>query len=95
MIMDFDPADSWRHVKIPVLLFFGEFDVAVPPIESWPPIERSLAAAGNRQVTHYVLPNANHVFFEVRTGQDEYDGAEPLRAGVLRPNAEWLRPYAR
>jgi alpha-beta hydrolase superfamily lysophospholipase len=96
MLMDYDPAESWRRVKIPVLLFFGELDVNVPPVESWPPIERGLAAAGNRQVTHYVLPGANHVLFAAKTGgRDEYPALNRFVPGYFDRMADWLRPFTR
>jgi len=91
MLMDFDPAGSWARVKIPVLLFFGELDANVPPKESWPPIERALARAGNTEVTHYLLPKANHLFFEAQTGaREEYPGLSRFVSGYFDRMAEWL-----
>jgi pimeloyl-ACP methyl ester carboxylesterase len=91
MLMDFDPAPFWRRVTCPVLLFFGELDVNVPPAESWPPIERALRVAGNREVEHVVLPKANHVFLEARTGaRDEYPGLTRFVPGYFDRMAEWL-----
>jgi pimeloyl-ACP methyl ester carboxylesterase len=94
MIMDFDPVPFWQRVKIPVLLFFGGLDAIVPPVESWPPIERGLAAAHNGQVTHYVLPLGNHVLLEAKTGTgEEYASRTRFVAGYFDRMAEWLRPF--
>ena len=91
MLMDFDPAPFWRRVTCPVLLFFGELDVNVPPAESWPPIERALRVAGNREVEHVVLPKANHVFLEARTGaREEYPGLTRFVPGYFARMASWL-----
>jgi uncharacterized protein len=96
MLMDFDPAPSWRRVTAPVLLFFGELDANVPPHESWPPIERALVQAGNARVTHILLPKANHLFLEARTGgRDEYPGLNRFVPGYFARMAEWLEEMAR
>jgi pimeloyl-ACP methyl ester carboxylesterase len=95
MLMDFDPVPSWRQVTIPVLLFFGGLDAIVPPTESWPPIERGLAAAHNTRVTHYVLPLGNHVLLEAKTGRgDEYTSRTRFVPGYFDRMADWLRPFA-
>lgn len=94
MLMPHDPSPDWRRVKAPVLLFFGAVDVNVPPAESWPPIERALAAAGNRRVRQVLLPRANHVFLEARTGgSDEYPGLERFVPGYFDRMAAWLATW--
>jgi alpha-beta hydrolase superfamily lysophospholipase len=95
MLMDFDPAESWARVKIPVLLFFGELDANVPPTESWPPIERALRRAGNSRVTHYVLPMANHLLLAARTGaRDEYPRLSRFVPGYFDRMAKWLTSWS-
>lgn len=91
MLMPFDPTPYWRRVSCPVLLFFGELDANVPPTESWPPIERALVAGGNRNVTHVLLPKANHLFLEARTGgREEYPGLSRFVPGYFDRMAAWL-----
>ena len=95
-LMDFDPVPSWKRVRCPVLLFFGELDANVPPDESWPPIERALREGGNRKVTQLVLPKANHLFLEARTGsRDEYPGLSRFVPGYFDRMAQWLRAEGR
>jgi pimeloyl-ACP methyl ester carboxylesterase len=96
MLMDFDPVPSWRRVKVPVLLFFGELDANVPPNESWPPIERALVDARNARVTQVLLAKANHLFLEARTGgRDEYPGLNRFVPGYFARMAQWLKEVTR
>jgi len=92
MLMDFDPVPHWKRVVCPVLFFFGELDANVPPAASWPPIQRALRESGNRRATLVVLPNANHLFLEARTGtRDEYAGLSRFVPGYFDGMASWLR----
>lgn len=96
MLMDYDTRETWERVTCPVLLFFGELDANVPPAESWPPIERALRRAGNSHVTQYVLPAANHVFLEAKTGaRDEYPALRRFVPGYFDRMAQWLAGIAR
>lgn len=96
MLMDFDPVPFWKRVRCPVLLFYGELDANVPPRESWPPIERALHAAGNRDVRHILLPRANHMFLEARTGiRDEYPALSRFIRGYFDQMALWLQSHPR
>jgi len=96
MLIDYDPAGTWERVTCPVLLFFGELDANVPPTESWPPIERGLRRAGNTRVTKYVLPQANHVLLEAKTGaRDEYPRLSRFAPGYFDRMAEWLAANGR
>jgi uncharacterized protein len=96
MLMDYDPVPSWRRVTCPVLLFFGELDANVPPAESRPPIERALSSSGNTGVTSVILPNANHLFLEARTGgRDEYASLSRFVHGYFSRMAEWLATHGR
>ncbi len=96
MLMDFDPSPSWRRVSCPVLFFYGELDANVPPRESWPPIARALQKGGNRKVTRFLLPSANHMFLEARTGaRDEYPGLSRFVPGYFDRMARWLHDEGR
>jgi pimeloyl-ACP methyl ester carboxylesterase len=96
MLMDFDPTPSWKRVRCPVLFFFGELDANVPPRESWPPIERALREGGNHNVTRFLLPHANHLFLEARTGaRDEYPRLSRFVPGYFDRMASWLQAEGR
>ncbi len=64
----FDPATVLGKVRCPVLAFFGGLDFQVPADVNQPVLERTLAKAGNRDVTIKVLPKANHLYQEATTG---------------------------
>jgi uncharacterized protein len=56
----FDPAPVLRQTRVPVLSIFGENDLLVPPKENADKMERYLKAAGNRDFTVRIIPNAGH-----------------------------------
>ncbi len=56
----YDPAPVLQKMTIPVLSLFGEKDVLVPPLENREKMEKYLKAAGNKDVTIRVIPNAGH-----------------------------------
>ncbi len=66
--LTFDPATVLTKVRCPVLAFFGELDFQVPVEQSKPVLEQLLAQAGNKDVTIKVLPKANHLYQEAKTG---------------------------
>jgi len=66
--LTFDPATVLTKVRCPVLAFYGELDFQVPAELNQPVLEQALAKAGNRDVTVKVLPKANHLYEEGKTG---------------------------
>jgi hypothetical protein len=61
-IASYRPADSWRQVKAPVLVLFGDKDERVPPKSDADAIVQALRAGGNRNVVVKTFPNADHTF---------------------------------
>jgi pimeloyl-ACP methyl ester carboxylesterase len=59
--VDFDPVPVLEKVKSPVLAFFGEKDVLVPPEGNVSIMEAALKKAGNNDVTIKVLPAVGHM----------------------------------
>ena len=59
--VDFDPVPVLEKVKSPVLAFFGEKDVLVPPEGNVSIMEAALKKAGNTDVTIKVLPAVGHM----------------------------------
>ena len=59
--VDFDPVPVLEKVKVPVLAFFGEKDVLVPPEGNVSIMEAALKKAGNKDVTIKVLPAVGHM----------------------------------
>jgi pimeloyl-ACP methyl ester carboxylesterase len=64
----FDPATVLTKVRCPVLAFYGELDFQVSVDVNQPALEQALAKAGNRDVTVKLLPKANHLYEEGKTG---------------------------
>lgn len=57
---NFVALDSWRQIRVPVLLVYGERDQLLPVGESIRKIETALETAGNGAYTSILLPRAAH-----------------------------------
>jgi pimeloyl-ACP methyl ester carboxylesterase len=69
-IYDYNSADYWAQVNVPVLVIYGERDLYVPVTQSILNIDRALSKAKNRDYTILVLPRASHAFIiEPEAGQ--------------------------
>lgn len=69
-IADYNAADYWQQVKVPVLVIYGERDMYVPIAQSISSIDRALNKAGNDDYTIIMLPRASHAFnIESEPGQ--------------------------
>ena len=90
-IMDFDPAPYWSKVRCPVLAFFGELDHNVPPDPNRRAMESALRRRKNGDSTIIVLPKANHLFLQAKTGtRDEYASLDSFVDGYFNVMAAWL-----
>jgi pimeloyl-ACP methyl ester carboxylesterase len=91
-IMDHDPVPDLARLSCPVLAFFGELDHNVPPVPNKAILERALATGGNRDVTVVVLPKANHLFLQARTGtRAEYRHLTTFVPEYFESMTSWLR----
>src|SRR5712691_3940689 len=69
-IYDYNAADYWTQVSVPVLVIYGERDLYVPIAQSILNIDRALGKAKNGDYTILVLPRASHAFnVEPQAGQ--------------------------
>ncbi len=69
-IADYNAAEHWSKVNVPVLLIYGERDAYVPVAQSISNIDRALNRAGNKDYTIVLLPRASHAFnIEPEAGQ--------------------------
>jgi pimeloyl-ACP methyl ester carboxylesterase len=66
--LDYDPAPTLQKVKCPVLAVFGERDLQVPVALNRDPMEQALKSGGNTACTIEVMPRANHLYQEAKTG---------------------------
>ncbi|WP_300014580.1 alpha/beta fold hydrolase [Pseudonocardia sp.] len=86
-----DPAPSLSALRVPVLAFFGERDLQVPPGQSEAPMRALLA--GNPDATVVTLPGLNHLMQPTETGDvTEYGTIETtLAPEALDLVTGWLR----
>lgn len=92
-IAAYDPIGYWMHVKVPVLLVYGERDQRVPPKASAERIAAALRGAGNRKVTLRIFPLADHTFRISNSGKGfSWPRNPPGYPGVL---TEWVLSQVR
>ena len=70
--LKYDPVNSLKRIKCPVLALNGGKDVQVAP-ENLAAIEKAIRHGGNDNVTVKEFPNMNHLFQTCKTGaMNEY-----------------------
>jgi dienelactone hydrolase len=73
----FDPVPALEQVPCPVLAVFGALDMQVPVSLNREPMERALSKGRTKDWKIEVIPKANHLFLEAKTGSPmEYAGLE-------------------
>jgi len=69
-IYDYNSANYWAQVTVPVLVIYGERDLYVPLAQTFFNVDRALSKAKNHDYTILVLPRASHSFIiEPEAGQ--------------------------
>ena len=95
---DYDPTQTARRVRMPVLILQGETDRQVPSSEA-EKLAAAFRAGGNRDVTVRLFPATNHLFLEDASGafidaqgRLRYTQLPSLhvRRDVLGAIADWL-----
>jgi pimeloyl-ACP methyl ester carboxylesterase len=88
-----DPREYLKKVSCPVLAVNGEKDLQVPPKENLANIEKTLKAAGNKDVTVIEFPGMNHLFQTCKTGSpSEYGTIEETFSPIaLEAVTSWIR----
>jgi pimeloyl-ACP methyl ester carboxylesterase len=88
----YDPTPALRQLNVPVLAFFGNLDIQVPPVQSVGPLRAALRLAGNDDVTIEVFDGLNHLLQPAMTGAiEEYAQIETTIAPeVLDLVTTWL-----
>jgi len=64
----FNPMDIIEHTTIPLLVFFGELDKNIDPVQGAQAYEIALQKAGNQNHMIVVIPNVGHVLTPATTG---------------------------
>jgi pimeloyl-ACP methyl ester carboxylesterase len=89
-ILAYDPTNSLRRVRVPVLALAGSKDLVVPPDINLPALRKALAQ--DRDVTIVELPDLNHFFQTARTGapQEFSTIEETLSPQVTATMIPWI-----
>lgn len=93
--MDYDPRESLRRVRCPVLALNGDKDLQVLEDQNLPEVERALREGGNTDVTAIRLPGLNHLFQPAATGSmAEYATIETtVDPSALDAMTAWIRRH--
>jgi uncharacterized protein len=91
----YDPRPTLERVRCPVLALNGSKDSQVSPELNLPAIEAALHKGGNKDVTAEIVPGANHLFQDAKTGAvSEYSEIEEtMSPTVLETIAAWVAKH--
>ena len=86
----FDPMDVIKHTSIPMLVYFGELDKNIDPIQGAQAYESALQEAGNQNCVIMIIENVGHILTPANTGcLDEPVSAE-YTPEYLSTLEDWL-----
>jgi len=95
---EYNPADTMRKVKTPVLILTGSRDQQAVP-EQNPKIAAAFKEGGNKDVTARVLPDLNHLFVHDTDGFPQNYTKLPapvmIQADVVDMITDWLVKHLR
>jgi hypothetical protein len=57
-----------EHTTMPMLVFFGELDKNIDPVQGAQAYETALQTAGNQDYQIEVIPSVDHVLMPAKTG---------------------------
>ncbi|KPJ88330.1 MAG: hypothetical protein AMJ53_17010 [Gammaproteobacteria bacterium SG8_11] len=63
-----DPIEVIEHTTIPMLVFYGELDKNIDPVQGAEAYEAALQKAGNQDYLIVVIPNVAHTLMPAKTG---------------------------
>lgn len=93
----YNPVNTLKKVKIPVLALNGEKDLQITPKENLNAIKKAFRKARNRNITIMELPDLNHLFQESDTGApQEYKKIEQTYSPTaLKEILHWIKIQVR
>jgi dienelactone hydrolase len=96
LIHDYDPVPVLEKVKCPVLAVWGGLDTFVPVEKSVAVWRKSLAQAGNEDVTLKVYPNGDHSLMTAKTGGlKEVPRLNGFVPGYFEMQKDWILRHVR
>jgi pimeloyl-ACP methyl ester carboxylesterase len=95
--LTFDPRQTLRKVRCPVLAINGEKDLQVPCRQNLSEIAKALHEGGNQSIRTVEIPGVNHLFQPCKTGTpSEYASIETTFAPeALKVIGEWISEQTR
>jgi uncharacterized protein len=93
----YDPAESLRKLKVPVLALNGSRDLQVPPGQNLPAIKAALTAGGDKDFETIELPGLNHLFQTCQKCTPAEYGTleETFSPKALEIMGDWLARHTR
>jgi dienelactone hydrolase len=91
-------SELWRRVKIPVLALYGGKDLNVPAARNVTALTQELTAAGNKDFTIRVFPDANHDGFETTDSMlngEQMRYLKRLVPGLVNTQITWVLAHVR
>jgi pimeloyl-ACP methyl ester carboxylesterase len=86
-----DPMEVIEHTTIPVLVFFGELDKNIDPVQGAEAYEAALQAAGNQDYRIVVIPGVAHTLTSAKTGCLDETWGTSYAPKYLQTLEAWLQ----
>jgi hypothetical protein len=87
----FDPMEIIEHTTIPMLVFLGELDKNIDPVQGAEAYEAALQKAGNQDCQVVFIPGVAHTLVPAETGCLNEDWGSKLAPEYLETMEAWLQ----
>jgi pimeloyl-ACP methyl ester carboxylesterase len=86
-----DPMDVIEHTTIPTLVFYGELDKNIDPVQGAEAYEEALKMAGNSEFQIVVIPGVGHILTPANTGCLNESTGTNYAAEYLETLEAWIQ----
>jgi hypothetical protein len=87
----FNPMDVIRHTTIPMLVFYGELDKNIDPVQGAQAYEAALSEADNKNYSIMVIPDVAHILTPANTGCLSEPVSSDYSQEYLDTLEDWIR----
>ena len=87
----YDPMVDIEHTTIPMLVFFGELDKNIDPVQGAEAYKNALQKAGNKDYQINVISGVGHILVPMETGCIGESGGREYAPEYLETLEEWLQ----